>query len=245
MNQSDLPPFRCSLWDRLLAGDRELLEELIALGKKQSEFYERVFETLANDLAYRTEFDGHPAIAVNYKVPNSTFFDHCDIGDAEVMLAYRRYGNHYSISVYSAPGKDIDCAALARKYGGKGGGGRTGAAGFSCNELPFEQKGVDGKQPVFKDPYATHRQDFLKMERPRSQWVFEDGKTNNLAINAVVNHPSLFFDPANDTSRFVAYVWTNCGQYRVIDRYANDPEKPDGKAMGDGTYWSYSDDCPC
>jgi hypothetical protein len=51
-----------------------------------------------------------------------------------MILFVRRKDNLWNVSLYSTK-DDIDCGAIAKSFGG---GGHKGAAGFQCDELPFE-----------------------------------------------------------------------------------------------------------
>lgn len=76
------------------------------------------------------------AIAINRGFGNSRVFD--SVYDSEkhaLMIAFVRTKNKkWKVSLYSTR-PEVDCGKLATVFGG---GGHKGAAGFVCEELPFE-----------------------------------------------------------------------------------------------------------
>jgi nanoRNase/pAp phosphatase (c-di-AMP/oligoRNAs hydrolase) len=50
-----------------------------------------------------------------------------------VCIAYVHDGEKFTVSLYSTT---VDVSKIAKKFGG---GGHKGAAGFTCDKLPFER----------------------------------------------------------------------------------------------------------
>ena len=90
------------------------------------------------ELAYDTELSGYPCLAVNFpsvgSFGGSSLFEGADT-DADIFIEYYWTGKKYVVSLYAAPGHDVDVSVVAKHYGG---GGHRGAAGFPCDELPFK-----------------------------------------------------------------------------------------------------------
>jgi hypothetical protein len=85
--------------------------------------------------AFETEIDGHPVIAINKGLTNSQLFD--SVWDREkyhAMLAFYWKKKRWMASLYSDR-DDIDVSVIAKAHGG---GGHKGAAGFTCDKLPFD-----------------------------------------------------------------------------------------------------------
>jgi oligoribonuclease NrnB/cAMP/cGMP phosphodiesterase (DHH superfamily) len=78
------------------------------------------------------------AICANSGFTNSKLFDSMyNPARHDLMITFCRLKlpkKKWTVSLYSTK-EDIDCSAIARLFGG---GGHKGAAGFQCNQLPFE-----------------------------------------------------------------------------------------------------------
>ena len=85
--------------------------------------------------AFETSLDGLRCIAINRMLTNSQMFDSVwgsDQYDAMLTFGWRK--GKWTVSLYSD--KDtVDVSVVAKA---RGGGGHKGAAGFQCQELPFE-----------------------------------------------------------------------------------------------------------
>jgi uncharacterized protein len=122
--------FDC-VWDRgekIREGVTTIGEHILRYEKQQNERYVKS--------SFATELDGHPAIACNKGQTNSKLFDSVpDLEKYDLMITFslNRAGK-WLISLYSAK-PDVDCGAIAKKYGG---GGHAGAGGCQCDTLPFK-----------------------------------------------------------------------------------------------------------
>lgn len=87
-----------------------------------------------------TEWPTHmfPAVCVNRGFTNSKVFDSVyDPTKHLLMITFCRLklpARKWTVSLYSTR-DDVDCGAIAREFGG---GGHRGAAGFQCENLPFD-----------------------------------------------------------------------------------------------------------
>lgn len=80
----------------------------------------------------------YSAIAANRGFCNSKLFDSVyDPAKHDLMVSFVRHAGRthkWTVSLYSTK-PDVDCGAIAKTFGG---GGHKGAAGFQCDELPFD-----------------------------------------------------------------------------------------------------------
>ena len=115
------------------------------------EYQRQRYEAMAKSRCFETHIIEHPvprdyeryglprrlrAIACNTGLVNSRLFD--SVWDPEVhdvMVTFQRTPQRqWTVSLYSTK-DNVDCGAVAEAFGG---GGHKGAAGFQCNQLPFE-----------------------------------------------------------------------------------------------------------
>ena len=129
-------PSNIELWEELIVEeDGYLIKEIINRGKTLLEYEDNQNAKLCKYLAFETEFDGNPIIAINKGMSNSKVFDSVwDESKHDFMLTFVRVYGKYNISLYTTR-DDINVGEIAKQYGG---GGHQKAAGFSCKELPFE-----------------------------------------------------------------------------------------------------------
>jgi len=85
--------------------------------------------------AFESELFDHKAICINREFCNSQIFD--SVYDPEkhhIMISFcRSPKKHWTFSIYSTR-DDVDCSAIAKKFGG---GGHKGASGFQADRIPF------------------------------------------------------------------------------------------------------------
>jgi len=112
--------------------NREICDGTTALKYRDNKFAE-----LVSGYSYTTSLEGHTAIACNSCQRTSQLFNSIN-EDYDLMLVYIHDGLQWTVSVYSIH-DEIDCSAIAKKYGG---GGHKGAAGFQCKELPFKKEQI-------------------------------------------------------------------------------------------------------
>jgi oligoribonuclease NrnB/cAMP/cGMP phosphodiesterase (DHH superfamily) len=134
MGLYDCSPFS-DIWNKLEYG---ACERIMNQGETVLKFYEQSNREYANAFAYRTEFEGYPAIACNIGKSSSELFD--SVKDKpELLIMFVFDGDIFHVSLRS---ESIDVAEIAKKYGGGGHKnpvGVGGAAGFEIKELPFKK----------------------------------------------------------------------------------------------------------
>lgn len=102
---------------------------------KGNYFYTRIngIVSLAGG-SYHLEYP-YKCIAINKALTNSLLFNSVKTDDIDIMIAFCWNGSKSSwlVSLYTDK-EEIDVSEIAKKFGG---GGHKGAAGFSCDYLPF------------------------------------------------------------------------------------------------------------
>lgn len=129
-----------SWWEEALSRPDILeTEEIINSGRAILGYLKQSDRRYMRGYAYETVFEGHRALAVNAGGTSSLFFESVyDPKRHDLMLAYCCIrGRIWGVSLYS---EKVDVAKIAMKYGGAG---HPGAAGFSCEKLPFKAR-LDG-----------------------------------------------------------------------------------------------------
>jgi len=96
--------------------------------------YQREQDKIDAKAAFEVTFEGYRAIAMNTTRFNSQAFDSVYDPDKHDLMIPFRYTGDWSYSLYTT--KDIDCGALAKKYGG---GGHKQSAGFKLKENIFKE----------------------------------------------------------------------------------------------------------
>jgi hypothetical protein len=150
--EEDTRPDNQSLWSKLFAS-RKTVMGVVENGKIILRYVENENRGYCRAYAFETTLEapkgivfdprsGDPsfpyrAIAVNRGMANSKLFDSVfDPEKHDLMIIFCRHGGRreWKVSLYAAdPG--VDCGAIAKVFGG---GGHVSAAGFSCEELPFQ-----------------------------------------------------------------------------------------------------------
>jgi len=109
------------------------LNVLLDEGSIALKYRNRTWASLIKAWGFFATFEGYKAICCNAGSVSSQMFDTIT-EDYDVMMPFIFDGKQWTISVYTKK-DNIDCAELAKKYGG---GGHKKAAGFQCKELPFK-----------------------------------------------------------------------------------------------------------
>lgn len=107
-------------------------EKMIEAGKHMIEFRDGWARDYLS-LGFLTYFQGYKCFALNLGRCNSEYFKSLQLGTYDVYIAFVFDGVQYSVSLYS---QVVDVSKIALAYGG---GGHTGAAGFTCTNLPFDR----------------------------------------------------------------------------------------------------------
>lgn len=122
-------------WNNLFIADRTFYENTIGRGKMILSYVAQTSARYMHSHAYEIQFEGLRTLAVNVGNVSSKFFESMyDPAKHDLVIAYSYIrGQFWGITLYSDK-PEVNCAVLAKKYGG---GGHKGAAGFSCKDFPF------------------------------------------------------------------------------------------------------------
>jgi oligoribonuclease NrnB/cAMP/cGMP phosphodiesterase (DHH superfamily) len=114
----------------------------IDAGVIATKYRDNGYKGLVKGFSYYAYFEGWKAICCNAGSVSSQLFDSVPEENYDIMLTYIHNGFNYSVSIYTKNSK-IDVSEIAKKYGG---GGHKGAAGFTCDQLPFyADKFINGR----------------------------------------------------------------------------------------------------
>lgn len=117
------------------SGDNKT-DELIKIGKICNKYQQNLNDKHVNSHAFEMEWEGYNFLVCNALNVNSMLFDRrFDMNKHDAMMAFGYTNKNWSISMYCSDKPGVDVGSLAKRYGG---GGHKNAAGFQCNELPFE-----------------------------------------------------------------------------------------------------------
>lgn len=131
--QKDTRPENQDFWQRIFAD--ELTEELVELGKTLLTYEDRQNAKYCAACAFEVELDGLRCIAINKGLTGSLNFKSVyDPAKHDAMLTFvMRQPGKWTVSLYSDK-PEVDCSAICKA---RSGGGHRGAAGFTCEALPF------------------------------------------------------------------------------------------------------------
>lgn len=133
-------PERDSTWKPLLRKpDRfDVIDKITGEGIVVLTYQDKQNEMYAKSCAFETELGGLRCIAINRRLTNSKIFDSVyDPERHDAMLLFGWQKGEWCCSLYTGNRPDVDVSEVAKLYGG---GGHAGAAGFSCDTLPFALK---------------------------------------------------------------------------------------------------------
>lgn len=121
-----------AIWDHLFSG--VMVDQIIKQGKSAIRYRDNYCEKICHDFGYEVEWEGYKTFATNfYQFGSKGFGDRMDKYD--FCIAYIHDGKRFTVSLYSV--KDVDVSEICKKHGG---GGHKGAAGFVCEQLPFQKE---------------------------------------------------------------------------------------------------------
>lgn len=124
----DMHPLSCD-WITLFENIKEVMQEGLVV-----ERYKRQKNKLyINEFGFTRKFEGHTANIVNVGQVDSKIFDSLENLE-EIQIMYVYTGKYYKVSIRS---QTVDVSKIAVKYGG---GGHKEAAGWECEELPWESE---------------------------------------------------------------------------------------------------------
>jgi len=110
-----------------------LLQDICNQGQTCLLFRDSFCKDYADSYGFETEFDGYKAFALGIYMFGSEAFGE-KFKQYPLCLSYVYDGRHWTVGLYS---DEIDVGEIARKHGG---GGHKGAAGFVCDQLPFNKE---------------------------------------------------------------------------------------------------------
>lgn len=132
----DTHPKNRDLWESLIIEEDDyIIKDIINNGERLLEYQRNLDASACRIMAFETEFEGLKAIAMNRMPAGSQLFDSVwDTDKYDCMIAFARTDGKWNVSMYTD--KDgINVGEVCKKHGG---GGHVGAAGFSCEVLPFK-----------------------------------------------------------------------------------------------------------
>lgn len=133
MKVHNTSPENQDFWRSLF--DYEQVVHIINVGEYILRYQKITNENYCETCVFEIDFDGLKCIAGNKAFANSQTFDSMwDSKKYDAMLTFIFQRDKWKVSLYSDR-EDIDVSTLAKKHGG---GGHKGAAGFTCENLPFD-----------------------------------------------------------------------------------------------------------
>lgn len=114
-----------------------IIDEIIEEGRPIEKYLEARNVDFVKGNAVCVHLDGHKFLAINSYLENSNALEKIfSAAKWDAMMVFYRKSGGWSVSMYNGDhGSSVDCAEVAKKYGG---GGHEDAAGFFCEKLPFE-----------------------------------------------------------------------------------------------------------
>jgi uncharacterized protein len=136
MRSKETDPAKDMSWWKTLLKESMWVEEIIKDGQVIVDYEEQSSKKYVKAYSFETEIDGLRAIACNRGIASSKMFDSVwDESKYDIMISFCRLKTkRWTISLYSTK-PEVDCSAIAKKYGG---GGHHSSAGCTVQELPFQ-----------------------------------------------------------------------------------------------------------
>ena len=119
-------------WEILLL-DNTYTPLILSDGKTAIEYRDAYCSGLRKSYGYETSIDGICAYACNQYMFGSKGFGE-KFNEYPICLAYIHDGSKFTVSLYS---ETVDVSVIAKNHGG---GGHKGAAGFTCDSLPWSKE---------------------------------------------------------------------------------------------------------
>jgi len=120
------------MWAELLGNIIGKSAEILQNGKICIRYRDRFCQDFMKQFGFETELAGVRAYACNFYRYGSPGFGE-RFKAYPMCIAFAFDGTRFTVSLYSED-PDVDCAEIAKTFGG---GGHHGAAGFVCSQLPF------------------------------------------------------------------------------------------------------------
>lgn len=121
-----------------LFGLNTAAEKILEEGAIALEYQKQSNEKMARARSFEATMDGLRLIVCNASLVNSQLFDsvYNPVRHDAMMTFCMLPSGRWTVSLYSTK-KEVDVGVIAKAHGG---GGHKGAAGFQCDDLPFEKK---------------------------------------------------------------------------------------------------------
>lgn len=126
------PPSR--LWDSLF-GSAQSIGPIQQNGKIIERYQRKLNRGYLKTFAFDVQFHGYHCVACNIGLAGSKLFDSMKTRGYDIFITFVYDGRQYSVNLFS---DTVPVNTIAEQYGG---GGHTGAAGFTCQALPFGHPG--------------------------------------------------------------------------------------------------------
>jgi oligoribonuclease NrnB/cAMP/cGMP phosphodiesterase (DHH superfamily) len=130
------PKYSMDIWRELAADyeveDEALLFDIISKGQLLLEYDKKINKIKAGN-SFVLEFEGYRCLTMNGPMLSSLAFESkWDPEKHDIMMAfYFKKAGHWAVTLYTNK-EDINCEALAKKYGG---GGHRSACGFQVPDI--------------------------------------------------------------------------------------------------------------
>lgn len=124
-------------WKGLLNGNDKLVEAMLQTGAIAQRYAQKIDADLVRQKSYRLKWEGLDFLVLNTGRFNSLTFAALDVPETghDALMGYCFNGKVWTVSIYHSKHRtDLDLSEIAKRYGG---GGHKGAAGFTCDKLPF------------------------------------------------------------------------------------------------------------
>ena len=121
-----------------------LCMKICTAGRNAIQYRDNYCREIMGSFGYETEIDGVSAYATNFYLFGSQGFVE-NWKKYPICIAYIHDGQRFTVSMYS---ETVDVGEICKRHGG---GGHKGAAGFTCDVLPFHKAGKEKY-----DPRRTH-----------------------------------------------------------------------------------------
>lgn len=135
MKMQDCSP-EAEIWGDLVGeSGPDIVSVITHAGGIAIEYRKAFCEDFCKSYGFEVELDGHKGYAANLYMYSSKAFG-ARMAQYEFCAGFAHDGEKLIVSLYSQNGLDVSALCKAR-----GGGGHAGAAGFTCEVLPFEKAG--------------------------------------------------------------------------------------------------------
>lgn len=127
-------------WKKIFTSETsEFVDSIINNGKVILEYQNNINYKTMKWLAQELEFEGYKAIVANSATRSSDQFESVwDENKYDLMIVYSRSKYDIGVSLYTTK-NDVDCSAIAKKYGG---GGHQQAAGFGAKDVSIKNNSI-------------------------------------------------------------------------------------------------------